>query len=272
MRTLLLCAAAATIAMSASAGSASIVQVSTSHNISYRQTGVGSLNLEGTFFSADIIKSNDDLNTTGSLSIPGVVTPQPLALVAPNDVGFQTAFLPDQAALDAAYPTGDYGFTLGASTFVSNVPGTLYSAEVPQIANFDVLAALNPHQSFTIDLTGGFVPQGTESFTFFTIFDQTTNALVYDAGFLSPTTTSFTIGANTLTAGHSYRFETIFDNRYSFVDGVDPAAYHLFDTRTFGDFSVAAVPEPASWAMMLGGFGLIGSALRSRRKAHVRFG
>lgn len=32
------------------------------------------------------------------------------------------------------------------------------------------------------------------------------------------------------------------------------------------------VPEPASWAMMLGGFGLVGSAMRSRRKAVVSFG
>ena len=29
---------------------------------------------------------------------------------------------------------------------------------------------------------------------------------------------------------------------------------------------VAGVPEPASWAMMLGGFGLVGGAMRSRRK------
>lgn len=36
--------------------------------------------------------------------------------------------------------------------------------------------------------------------------------------------------------------------------------------------STAAVPEPASWAMMLGGFGLIGGAMRSRRKAAVSFG
>lgn len=34
----------------------------------------------------------------------------------------------------------------------------------------------------------------------------------------------------------------------------------------------AAVPEPASWALMLGGFGAIGGALRSRRKAAVSFG
>ncbi len=34
----------------------------------------------------------------------------------------------------------------------------------------------------------------------------------------------------------------------------------------------SAVPEPASWAMMLGGFALVGGALRSRRKAQLRFG
>jgi hypothetical protein len=34
----------------------------------------------------------------------------------------------------------------------------------------------------------------------------------------------------------------------------------------------ASVPEPASWAMMLGGFGLIGGALRSRRRVVVRLG
>jgi hypothetical protein len=31
-------------------------------------------------------------------------------------------------------------------------------------------------------------------------------------------------------------------------------------------------PEPASWAMMLGGFGLVGGAMRARRKAAFSFG
>ncbi len=35
--------------------------------------------------------------------------------------------------------------------------------------------------------------------------------------------------------------------------------------------TTAAVPEPASWALMLGGFGAIGGALRSRRKSAVSF-
>jgi len=30
--------------------------------------------------------------------------------------------------------------------------------------------------------------------------------------------------------------------------------------------------EPASWAMMIGGFGMIGAAMRRQRKAAVRFG
>lgn len=33
-----------------------------------------------------------------------------------------------------------------------------------------------------------------------------------------------------------------------------------------------ALPEPASWAMMLGGFGAVGGAMRARRKVAVRFG
>lgn len=36
--------------------------------------------------------------------------------------------------------------------------------------------------------------------------------------------------------------------------------------------SVTELPEPASWAMMLAGFGLIGSAMRSRRNAAVSAG
>jgi hypothetical protein len=58
-----------------------------------------------------------------------------------------------------------------------------------------------------------------------------------------------------------------------------PQTFHLFDlddqavTLVVSDPSAAApsVPEPASWTMMMSGFGLIGGALRSRRKVAVRF-
>jgi hypothetical protein len=34
---------------------------------------------------------------------------------------------------------------------------------------------------------------------------------------------------------------------------------------------IAAVPEPASWAMMIGGFGMIGAAMRRRIRTNIRF-
>jgi hypothetical protein len=48
--------------------------------------------------------------------------------------------------------------------------------------------------------------------------------------------------------------------------------YSLNGAIGSGTFHVDAVPEPASWALMLGGFGLVGAAMRSRRKAAVSFG
>ena len=59
-------------------------------------------------------------------------------------------------------------------------------------------------------------------------------------------------------------------------------SYDGFTTRTYDDPNLLigansatltggpAVPEPASWAMMVGGFGLVGGALR-RRKANIAF-
>ncbi|HEU4968186.1 PEPxxWA-CTERM sorting domain-containing protein, partial [Sphingomonas sp.] len=35
--------------------------------------------------------------------------------------------------------------------------------------------------------------------------------------------------------------------------------------------AIPSVPEPATWAMMIAGFGLIGGALRRRARATLRF-
>ena len=60
----------------------------------------------------------------------------------------------------------------------------------------------------------------------------------------------------------------IYSRAYNF--GTGDAGYGL--VTTFDINPPAAVPEPASWAMMLGGFGLTGGAMRSRRKTAVSFG
>ena len=45
----------------------------------------------------------------------------------------------------------------------------------------------------------------------------------------------------------------------------------VFDDVTFGSSTPGGVPEPAAWAMMLAGFGLVGGAMRRRQKVAVTF-
>jgi len=62
-----------------------------------------------------------------------------------------------------------------------------------------------------------------------------------------------------------------------FVPSLGPGTYSVWIQETatgsasYGfNFGVAAVPEPASWAMMIVGFGAIGASLRARRKLALR--
>jgi len=43
------------------------------------------------------------------------------------------------------------------------------------------------------------------------------------------------------------------------------ANQQMFDDFTFGSTTVGGIPEPAGWAMMIGGFALVGAAMRRRR-------
>lgn len=62
----------------------------------------------------------------------------------------------------------------------------------------------------------------------------------------------------------------------NFIDFTDGSDAIIEVPRTFLTFTIAdapaAVPEPASWALMVGGFGLAGAAMRRRRSVAVRFG
>lgn len=52
---------------------------------------------------------------------------------------------------------------------------------------------------------------------------------------------------------------------------VDSPGY-AFNTRFDVSAAPAPAPEPASWALMLGGFGAIGAAMRRRQRAAISFG
>ena len=54
------------------------------------------------------------------------------------------------------------------------------------------------------------------------------------------------------------------------IDFGGTANYTGYDNITFGsDTPGGAVPEPAVWAMLISGFGLVGAAARRRRLAHI---
>jgi hypothetical protein len=44
-----------------------------------------------------------------------------------------------------------------------------------------------------------------------------------------------------------------------------------FSSSVSGNFSAASVPEPATWAMFIGGFGMIGAGMRRRQRVTVSF-
>lgn len=60
----------------------------------------------------------------------------------------------------------------------------------------------------------------------------------------------------------------------NFLGAVDNVAYNFGNAGSNSfNFEVdgLAVPEPASWALMIAGFGLVGGAMRSRKRATVTF-
>ncbi|MET3722162.1 PEPxxWA-CTERM sorting domain-containing protein [Sphingomonas trueperi] len=62
---------------------------------------------------------------------------------------------------------------------------------------------------------------------------------------------------------------------YSLSNYVDIAIMQSTSANFFANspssFRAELVPEPASWTLMIGGFGLVGAALRQRRSMRVRF-
>ncbi|MGI4879168.1 MAG: PEPxxWA-CTERM sorting domain-containing protein [Janthinobacterium lividum] len=95
-------------------------------------------------------------------------------------------------------------------------------------------------------------------------FDPTaplTNALVYNDDFPKIGMSGF---SSVLLAGTSY-----FAVATSFADGVS-GAYSL-EISGPGSVSIAgAVPEPASWALMIAGFGMVGGVMRRRSGTTMR--
>jgi hypothetical protein len=205
-------------------------------------------------------------------------------------IDFTTSFGPSLTDIDTGPLTvAGFSSSLGTLTgvhieygFSTNFNGTVKNTSGHAVSNFRITASVIPTLTFfgpasiagDIDL---FTTSGQQSFG--SVADGATVAFgpVYsnDGGALDPVTLSQFINSN-----FTYGVST--ESSFTVTGSGNNAENHLttlgsgFVTVTYtydaAPPPVPTVPEPASWAMMLVGFGAMGSVLRRGRRVAVSFG
>jgi hypothetical protein len=153
-----------------------------------------------------------------------------------------------------------YVFSAGINTAIGSLPG-VYAAPAGDTTVFGyVSSAVTPNTTTlttpkldSISLYVGSI----DTFNLLEVLDGSGNVLLSIPGSLLPPADGDQGASDT--------------NRRVFIDRVSGAAIEgLRFTSTgvafeFDDIATTAVPEPATWAMLIAGFGLVGFAARRRR-------
>ena len=179
---------------------------------------------------------------------------------------FQTVFIPPSTlagyqapgtSITAQVTAGNFAGTTGSHTFGP----TLYSAQVPYLTgnSYNQLQGLNAAQSETLTFNGFSAVAGSNESDEFLTLSKTDGTVVFSAGFLSNTTTSKVIPANTLAAGTTYTLDIDYSSRVnSTITAFGGSSFFTasYDTRTQIGFTTA-VPEPASLAFVSAALALL---------------
>jgi PEP-CTERM motif len=160
--------------------------------------------------------------------------------------------------------------TEGVGAFSFNKMLPIQSLRVPGAtdANASVVFGLGDLSSFsfessTIQTFSDFNPAGFPAVSFFSF--GRSDLLNFSATFSGNVLTGLSFATRAVaptgaqTGAQSFRVTGL---------GADQAAtFNANGLRlTSGSFEVAAVPEPATWALMIIGFGMVGASLRGRRR------
>jgi hypothetical protein len=212
----------------------------------------------------------------------GSTSPLTLSSTPGNNFNYGASFS-SQAAMNAAFPSGNpytfqiSGGTLGTQSATLNTPSTDLFSSIPFLTgtNYSQLQGLDSTLSHTIGINGFTPVTGTtDSFIFMTITRQSDNAVVFQQSFLSASTTSINVAANTFAAGTAYNIDLDYSSRITTANAGFGTSSSLisFEQRTEIGFTTAAVPEPSS--VVLTGVGAASAilVLRRRRSKSVNMG
>ena len=264
------------------AARAQLTQADVGVNPTFEQTDPTTVTSTGGFFSGRAFFTNTTDFDAGTLTYGGPGSPAALTPGSPPPSLTLGGSNPSFVGLQSDFPNGDYTFdltggTMGPTEFVINYAGNAYS-NTPELtaASFSALQGLNAAAPITLDFNPMDVsPNATPGANaiFFSVVDSS-NSTVFNET-LSTTDTSVTIPGGVLSAGQSYSFDLLFDDRIVDSSG-EFLKTQFYDTHTDGSFSTAAeaVPEPSTWAMMLMGFVGLGFAasLRGRKQGATAIG
>jgi PEP-CTERM motif len=183
----------------------------------------------------------------------------------PNGLwAWTSATYPTLAALDAAFPDGNYQFSIPttsgtALTYTPTLTQTgNFAAAVPIISN-TTWSGPSLTLDYTVANTISWNNPGAVSDMQLAIFGSSGDVLsfYYSGGGV----TSQIIAANSLNPNESYVAGLVFQNYTTDttqIPGVNGLSYNTIRTN-FG-----IVPEPSTCAMLVGGLGLLGLAVRRR--------
>lgn len=268
-------AAALTLSLAATSAQAGLTDVNIFNNTSYSQTSAAAPTTPtGYFFDIGGSMQNAGDFDGATTTYPGAGSPANLPI---NGLffGIGTPLYPTLTALHVDYPFGTYSITATNSgtsatqTGAFNYTAEHFTSDIPTLtpSTFTGLQGLDPTAGFTISFNS-FTPDPlTTGITFFSIHDPS-NTIVFNGGFMSPSTTSVFVPANTLLANTNYSWELDFSDRLTGFDKVNGTnTQQGFDVRTDGAFTTGApalVPEPATLALL--GASLVGSAVIRRHR------